>query len=151
MSTNIPGIKKITINGQDRYTVRTTLNNKKHSLGTFLTLDAAAAALFSFRMRMALPKYSIDQMMSPQEDALAQSMVNKQERQASLPADTKQTMKDNNLSVSDMMDLLNYEPPHLLSGDKSHTVILDNGEPLVIPAGVVALYISNMYGTDDSV
>ena len=145
MTNHIPGIKRLTVNGREQFFVRITMQGKKHTVGTFYSLDAAVAALFAFKMKMSLPAQAQAGKGSEQESKLAERIVIKQQKEDSIPRDIKKDIIKHAFTEDAMLDMLSYEPPHALFSGQPYTVVLENGELFTIPAQIVDKYIAKLY------
>lgn len=116
--TNLPaGVTIAMVDGQLRFRARASRNGKRTSLGTFLTVEAAAKAIVDY-------KYGF-----------IQSSI----------AEHKETIqaKATEMEIEKYFELLSGVPPHEL--DSSGSMLVDD---IVIPAHVIASYISKLYGEE---
>lgn len=115
---NLPaGVTIAIVDGQIRFRARASRNGKRTSLGTFLTIEAAAKAIVDYKYGF------IASSISEHKEAI-QAKATEQE-------------------MEKYFDLLSTVPPHELDSSGSMLV-----EDTVIPAHVVAAYISRLYAEE---
>jgi hypothetical protein len=116
------GIKITLVKNKVHYSVRTSRNGKKYSLGTYVELEDAIQALIAFKNVNASNACTDRIVALP----LAQP----------LPID--------------MQNLLDLIGVHNLESNKPYRHITEDGEIIDIPAHIVTMYINSIYfGTQD--
>ena len=135
------GIKATEVNGQIRYTVRTSINGKRESLGTFLDQASAVKALYEFKI-----KGSYTAAAENIADAVTSIVATKQ---VQLEAKIKEEESKTPLAAD--VDLLrNYidmNGPHLLgSGNESIHITLEDGTIKHVNKNAVAIIYQEIWG-----
>ena len=135
------GIKATEVNGQIRYTVRTSINGKRESLGTFLDQASAVKALYEFKI-----KGSYTAAAESIADAVTSIVAIKQ---VQLEAKIKEEESKTPLA-SDVDLLRNYidmNGPHLLgSGNESIHITLEDGTIKHVNKNAVAIIYQEIWG-----
>lgn len=135
------GIKATEVNGQIRYTVRTSINGKRASLGTFIDQAAAVKALYEFKI-----KGSYTAVAESIADEVTNIVATKQ-----IKLDGRVKEEENKTPLAEDVDLLrNYidmNGPHLLgSGNEAIHITLEDGTIKYISAQVVAIIYQEIWG-----
>jgi hypothetical protein len=128
------GIKITLVKNKVHYSVRTSRNGKKYSLGTYVELEDAIQALIAFK------NVNASNACNDRIVALPQTMIGTQPQAQPL----EQTLP------IDMQNLLDLIGVHNLESNKPYRHITEDGEIIDIPAHIVTMYINSIYfGTQD--
>ena len=109
------GIKINLVHGDIRYSVRTSRNGKKYSLGTFLTIDDAVDALYAFKTKL------MDEPV------------------------TSNSQSPSKITFEQAQEIFDEIGVHNLESNKSYKHMTDDGEIIMIPAKYVDMYIHLTY------
>lgn len=136
-----PGVKAVEVNGNIRFTVRTSVKGKRESLGTFTDQKAAIKALYEYKIKKS---YTV--AADAIADEVTSIVASKQEK---LQEAIKQEERNTPLaeSVEVLRNYIDMNGPHLLDdGNSAMNIPMDDGTIKHVSKEVVAIIYSEVWG-----
>ena len=126
-----PGIRAVLVRNKLHYVVRTSHRGKKHSLGTFLSLDLAIAKLAEFKIKK-MTTITDDEIELVADDitaAIAEQALSTAAPKISTPEDEQRAI---------LQQALDDQGQHILGSGNKHVRVALNGKIHIISASIVA-------------
>lgn len=136
-----PGVKAVKVNGNIRFTVRTSVKGKRESLGTFTDQKAAIKALYEYKIKKS---YTV--AADAIADEVTSLVVNKQQKlQDAIKQEEKKTPLAESVEV--LRNYIDMNGPHLLDdGNSAMNIPMDDGTIKHVSKEVVAIIYSEVWG-----
>ena len=135
------GIKATEVNGQIRYTVRTSINGKRESLGTFLDQAAAVKALYEFKIKGS---YTVA-AESIADEVTSIVAIKQVQLESSIKTEERKTPHAS--QIARLHDYLNEVGSQAIGGGNAPiTIIEDDGTITKIGTDAVAAVFLELFG-----